>query len=195
MQDTWYGDHRDLVKWGTLIHLARSKRIRKIVQVAFRRPGEQPPLETDEGEVEIPKEVWEHFRDIKLIRGLQEAAGLDIVIVEQPFDPQKRKQYIQHVTESLRTHADAKVVLLDPDTGIEPGRATAKHVKVAEIQKIWEALSSGDWLVVYQHAFRDQNWREKSRIKFAQACGTRGIKTFQALKIAADVAFFAAKKE
>ena len=137
-------------------------------------------------------------RDIDRIHGLEGPLGLKIIVADQVIDrdlfPERREQYIQQVADSLRNDADAKVVLLDPDTGIEPGRATAKHVKVTEIQEMWEALSSGDWLVVYQHAFRDQKWREKSRIKFAQACGTQDIKTFQA-KIASDVAFFAAKKE
>ena len=47
MQDTWYGDHRDVVKWGTLVHLARSEEIRTIVQVAFLRCAQHPTLETD----------------------------------------------------------------------------------------------------------------------------------------------------
>ena len=199
MQNTWYGDHRDVVKWGALVHLAQSEEIRKIVQVAFLRSAEHPPLETDEGDEEIPTEVWRHFRDVDRIHGLEGPLGLEIVLVDHVIDrdlfPQRREQYIQQVADFLRNHADAKVVLLDPDTGIEPEQATAKHVRVAEIQQIWEALSPGDWLVVYQHAFRDQKWREKSRIKFAQACGTQGIKTFNAPKIASDVAFFAARKE
>ena len=202
MQDTWYGDHRDVVKWGTLVHLARSEGIRKIIQVGFLRSAERPPLETDQGKVEILQEVWEHFRDVDRIHGLEGPLGLEIVVVDhvdqingQNLFPQRRKQYIQHIADSLRNHADGKVVLLDPDTGIEPKQASPEHVKITEIQEIWEALSPGDWLVIYQHAFRDKKWREKSRIKFAQACETQDIKTFQAPKIAADVAFFAAKKE
>jgi len=44
MKDTWYGDRRDLVKWGTLVHLARSEQIMTVIQVAFLRKGERPPL-------------------------------------------------------------------------------------------------------------------------------------------------------
>jgi len=199
MQNTWYGDHRDVVKWGTLVHLAQLEEIWTIVQVAFLRSAKPPPIDTDGVEVEIPKEVWKHFRDVDRIHDLECPLGLEIVLVDHVIDqdlfPQRRKQYIQQVADCLRNHADSKVVLLDPDTGIEPERATSKHVKITEIQEIWEALSSGDWLVIYQHAFRDKKWREKSRIKFAQACGTQDVKTFQAPKIASDVAYFAAKKE
>ena len=31
MKDTWYGDKRDLVKWGTLVHLARRENIKQII--------------------------------------------------------------------------------------------------------------------------------------------------------------------
>ena len=199
MQDTWYGDHRDLVKWGTLVHLAQSEGIRKIIQVAFLRYANRHPLETDQGDEEIHDEVWKHFRNLDRICALEEPLGIKIVIVDEDIDrnlfPQRREQYIQRVADSLKSHADAKVVLLDPDTGIEPERATAKHVKIAEIQKIWKALSTGDWLVVYQHKPRKNDWLEKSRAKFVRACGTQDVRTFRAPKIASDVAFFAAKKE
>ncbi len=59
----------------------------------------------------------------------------------------------------VENYADrSKVVLLDPDTGIEPGRATAKHATTTEVSIIWQALRSGDWLVVYQHAARGGSW-------------------------------------
>ncbi len=35
MKDTWYADQRDLVKWGTLAHLAERRSLTAIVQVAY----------------------------------------------------------------------------------------------------------------------------------------------------------------
>jgi hypothetical protein len=191
MKDTWYGDRRDLVKWGTLAH---SERIRTVIQVAFLKRGERPPLQTDQGEVEIVQEVWQHLRDVNLIHGLGKKTELDIVVLDQEFDPKRRREYIREVADCLKSRPGKKVVLLDPDTGIEPKKASPKHVKVTEIQELWEALSQGDWLVLYQHASREANWYESTRTKFAKACGVREVKTFEAKEIAWDVAFFAANK-
>ena len=52
-----------------------------------------------------------------------------------------------------------KVVLLDPDTGMEPTRRTESHVGRDEIEEVWRALSSHDWLVLYQHQRRESGWR------------------------------------
>jgi hypothetical protein len=191
----WYGDRRDLVKWGTLVHLARSEQIRTVIQVAFLRT-ERPPLQTGQDEVEIAQEVWQHLRDVNLIRGLGEKTGLDIVVFDREFDPKGRREYIREVADLLKSRSEKKVVLLDPDTGIEPKKAGPTHVKVVEIQELWEVLSQGDWLVLYQHASRKANWCECMRAKFAKACGVKEeeVKTFEAREIAWDVAFFAANK-
>jgi hypothetical protein len=197
MKNRWYCDNRDLVKWGTLVHLAHSEQIRTVIQVAFLRKGERPPLRTDQGEAKITQEVWQHLRDVNLIRGLGKKAGLDIVVLGQEFDPKRRREYIREVADCLKSRSGKKIVLLDPDTGIEPKkRASPTHVKVIEIQEHWEVLSQGDWLVLYQHASRKANWCECMRAKFAKACGVKEeeVKTFRARKIARDVAFFAANK-
>ena len=47
MQDEWYGDKRDVIKWGTLVHLAHRHAIRAIIQVAFLRLSDKPRLESD----------------------------------------------------------------------------------------------------------------------------------------------------
>ena len=51
MKDTWYGDNRDIVKWGTLAHLAARESIKTIVQIPYLRPGDRPPLQTGSGEL------------------------------------------------------------------------------------------------------------------------------------------------
>jgi hypothetical protein len=127
MQDIWYGDKRDRVKWSALVHLARAQQLSKIIQVAFYRAGKEYELE--------------------------------------------------------------------PDTGIAPQVATLAHVKFQDIQKIWEALETNDWLAMYQHAFRDQGWLTLRREKFRRACGVEDVRTFQARGIAKDVAVFAAQKK
>ena len=143
MQDVWYGDRRDRVKWSALVHLARSQRVSKIVQVAFYRPLPNPKLQTDEGFVPILGEVWSHFSDLKNIQMLAESTRIEIVVLDRVFDPRYRRQYIREMTQSLRQHSDnSKVVFLDPDTGIEPRTAKAEHVTIKDIKEIWEALKA-----------------------------------------------------
>ena len=55
MRDRWYGDKRDLVKWGVLLNLATDHGAGKILQITYFRPGEWPPLEIDGKERSIPE--------------------------------------------------------------------------------------------------------------------------------------------
>ena len=40
MQDRWYGDNRDLVKWGTQLELAQKYRVKHILQVLYYRKND-----------------------------------------------------------------------------------------------------------------------------------------------------------
>jgi len=194
VKDTWYSDHRDLVKWGALVHLSRREKIPNIIQVAFLRNGYRPPIEIDGEQCEIAHEVWAHFRDVARIRELADRTGNKIALIDRQFDSQQRTEYIQHVIDVIAQQRAPRIILLDPDTGIEPAKATPEHVKTSDIENIWRSLDVGDWLVLYQHASRRTNWRDETRTKFANACGANGVSTIQAPSIAPDVAFFAAKK-
>lgn len=195
MRDTWYGDRPDLVKWGTLIYLAQKEHIKRIVQVAFFRKGKRPPLQAgSQNNVEIPEEVWNHFRNIRLIENLGESTSLDIEVIDQQWDSKPRQEYVQSVIGSLQAKSEKKVVLLDPDTGIEPKVAKQKHVKETEVSEFWETLNPGDWLVLYQHRSFDKDWQNRTRSKFQHACDNVNIETFKADELTKDVVFFAAEK-
>jgi len=196
MRDIWYGDRRDRVKWGALVHLARSQGLSKIVQVAFyQRPTDDPKFWMDAGSISVPKEVWDHFSDLRNIEKLGESTGIEIVVLDRIFYPIRRREYIREVIQILRQHsASPKIVFLDPDTGIEPARAKAEHVTMEDVKEIWEVLSTRDWLAVYQHASRRENWREIGKQKFRQACEVEHVKVFRSCKIAKDVAVFAARR-
>ena len=101
MQDIWYGDRRDRVKWGALVHLARTQRLSKIVQVAFYRDLHNPRLQTDEGMVPIPKEVWNHFSNLRNIQKLEELISIEIIVLDRTFKPRERRQYIRQVIQDL----------------------------------------------------------------------------------------------
>lgn len=64
MRDEWYGDKRDLVKWGILIVLAEQAGLQHIVQIAYYRPTTWPLLNIDGIDVPIPPPVLSHSRNV-----------------------------------------------------------------------------------------------------------------------------------
>jgi predicted methyltransferase len=66
MQDQWYGDKRDLVKWGTLLELAHKYKVNQILQVLYHRSNTWNPIEIDGDFVPIPAEVIQHFSRCKI---------------------------------------------------------------------------------------------------------------------------------
>jgi len=193
MRDEWYGDPRDVVKWGALVHLARHHHIRTIIQVAFYRLSDRPRLESDGREWEVADEVWSHFRSLRAIRRLQRPCGLTIRVLDNRFDPKERYAYLRRLVAMLDADTRRKVVLLDPDTGIAPAKGTGAHVGPDEITEVWKALSPRDWLVLYQHGRRAKGWQNQVRRQFARACKDARVSTFGS-ESASDVALFATAK-
>lgn len=193
MKDTWYADNRDLVKWGTLAHVAQREALDLIVQVPYLRSGKKALLHTGKETIELPPSVWSFFRNVSAVSSLGKSLGLDIVVISEEFEPQRRAAYCRALIDRISNLSQSKVVLLDPDTGLAPATPRAEHVTASEVEVVWDALREGDWLILYQHAWRDRNWKDDARLKFAAACGVE-CEMFTAPDIASDVAFFAAKK-
>jgi hypothetical protein len=148
MKDNWYGDSRDLVKWGVLVHLARQHDVKRIIQVAYYRPSTWPPLEIDGREVEIPNVVLDHFRSIGSVTKL--ACEPEIQVVDTLFGD--RDRYLREVLKLVAGDSDARaLVFLDPDTGLAPRRSRPEHVLESELAEIWRQMRPGDVLVFYQH--------------------------------------------
>jgi len=166
VRDTWYADQRDLVKWGTLVHIADRHSLAAIVQVAYLRSGMRGILLNGECEVPIPPAVWSFFREVNAVRRLGDFVHRQVVVIDTPFIPQRRRQYRQAVVESVRNVASSKIVLLYPDTGIAPAKFSGKHVTSEDIEAVWEVLQSGDWLAVYQHQSRSKMWKHDARARF-----------------------------
>ena len=198
MRNSFYADKRDLVKWGTMVHLCQENNLHKIVQVAFlpTKPDDLPVIRPNTGkEFDIERKVWDHFRNVRRIEELGDTLDINVRVI---IDRSSREDYMQIVRDKVQsTSTELKAVLLDPDTGLEPeSRPTANHVTVEEVRTIWNMLNSGDWLVLYQHASRVRNWDIAGREKFAVACGIECgcVISFKSPKHANDVALFAAKK-
>ena len=194
MRDTWYGDNRDLIKWGTLAHIAQRESLDIIIQVPYLRLGTRSPLQSESGPIEIETAVWNFFRNVPAVEKLGTELGRRGVVITDEFHPLRRRVYRSLVEERLAGLPHPKLVLLDPDTGIAPSTATAKHVNAEDVQSVWQSLRPGDWLVVYQHAARNATWLQDARDRLASLCGTAAIEVFNSPGIAWDVAFLAVGK-
>jgi hypothetical protein len=205
MRDRWYGDKRDIVKWGALLALARKRSIASVLQVALYRPDRPSyKLTIDGGTEPLPVEVVRHFCDIDQIQELSATAKVRLEVHKNLFQPRPefrgsreafRKSYFDGVAERIEKYADPVIVFLDPDTGIAPRSYDYKHVTSFEIQTVLRSMKAGDVLVFYQHARRgDRNWLN-TKIEFSQAVGPHvPVDTITCKEIANDVAFFVVER-
>ena len=202
MRDKFYGDNRDLVKWGTLIEVAHRYDCKHILQVLYFRPSQLAQIEIDGKQVEIAEEIFKHFRDSSSIRSL-EFENLRIDVFSEEFV--NRPRYLDATCLAIRSRKFVPgVVFLDPDTGLEPesGNYDSKHVREVEVREIWKFLRPGDVLVLYQHQDNrsGKEWIERKRTQFAQALEiidplAKRVKLAYAPDIAQDVAFYFVRKD
>ena len=90
MQDWYYADHRDLLKWSVLVLLAQQHRLSRIIQIAYLRPSIFPTIDMGGQETELPSEVRAHFRNINNIAGLHN--DIYISVFDRVFDDRKTYQ-------------------------------------------------------------------------------------------------------
>ena len=195
MRERWFGDNRDLVKWGSLIQLAEEGRISTVVQVLYLTESPRPELEREGAAFVLSDRVWKHFRNIRSVESLAGRFPGEIRVFDRPFIHADRSGYHDELVTELKTlRRRKKIVFLDPDTGIAPSRATERHVTLEEIKRIWSSLGSRDWLVLYQHRPHKKNWVTESAERFRETCEGAPVDVFRGPYIASDVVFLAAQK-
>jgi hypothetical protein len=195
VKERWFADDRDLVKWSALLHFARAHSLARIIQVAYARADERPQVTIGEQIVAVDDAVWTFFRDLQRIRHLGATVGIPIDVIDDPFDPKKRPAYLQRVIDVLAANRDGAVLLfLDPDTGLQPMRASAEHAARQEVQTCWQHLASGDWLALYQHARHDKSWLGDVRRELSALCDGAPIDLVRSTEIGKDVALLFARK-
>ena len=194
MRDTWYSDNRDVVKWSALHSLATDNHLASIVQVLFLQAGEPPTLSFDGNPLPIPGAVWRHFRDFLAVERLAASFGCAIHVYDQLFSSRTRRAYVDELLAFLPSAKGPRLVFLDPDAGLEPGRLSGRHVALADVRRVWNFLAPGEWLAVYQHASRDRQWRERAHAAFSTACGHAHVRQFVGFRLAHDVILLAAER-
>jgi hypothetical protein len=198
MRDKWYGDKADVVKWGVLLKLAERYGAKHILQVLYYRKTRWPKIQLDGQPVELPEAVVWHFREAKRIVEIDAGKGVKVKVWPEDFED--REEYHQQVAKWLRNgkrKRTPRIVLLDPDTGLQPRRATLSHVRNDEIRRVWEELKNGDVLAVFQHrpGRNGRPWIEAKRKQFQRAIGPHGgVKVGRVEDIAPNAALFYAQK-
>ncbi|HEV2492066.1 MAG TPA: hypothetical protein VG204_03235 [Terriglobia bacterium] len=208
VKDKWYGDKRDLVKWGVLLQLANRYAASRILQVAYYRPEaittRSETIEIDSRKCAMPDAVYMHFRNMADITRLS-SPSLQIQVVNSVWNAEGRASgaYIQEV-EAARAQLPTDspcIVFLDPDTGLEPPKGNPKleHVLESELKQIWEeAVRVNDVLVFYQHKAgrkKGESWITAKREQFESALGLgNGAPKLARGEAATDVVFFFAQK-
>lgn len=197
MRAEWYGDKRDLIKWGTLLELARGHKSKHVLQVLYFRPTEWGQLEIDDKAIALPFEVIQHFRQTDSVASIEDRP-CEIEVFSEHFH--NRRNYLDALIPKIKSrHNFPGIIFLDPDTGLEPQRkAGLEHVLESEVKEIWGNLCSGDLLVLYQHKTNRNGgpWMEAKKIQFENALGLppSTAKVARAPQIAADVVFFYASR-
>lgn len=206
MKDKWYGDKRDLVKWGVLLHLASRYGASRIVQVAYYRPETIPPepIEIDSRKCPMPDAVYKHFRNVMDIARLS-SSSVQIQVVNSMWSARARASgaYMQEVEAELaQLPIDSPcIIFLDPDTGLEPpkGKPKLEHVLESELEQIWrKAVRVNDVLVFYQHKAgrkKGESWIKPKKEQFESALHIcNGAAKLAGGEAATDVVFFFAQK-
>jgi hypothetical protein len=206
MRHQWYGDNRDLVKWSVILNLAGERGIRRIVQVAMLPPTDLtrdaadpvPYIMKNGARWELlADDVIAHFRDLVDIQRLARVSGFRIDVIETPFKRAKRVAYFDDVARLLRKAPRRPIlVFLDPDTGIAPKTSGAGHILARELKQVYDAMTRGSTILLYQHARRRRKWMHETRAEFADALSvrTKDVEQYHCPKIAHDVALFAVQK-
>lgn len=210
MRNQWYADNRDIVKWASLTRLAAKHNCFFIIHVAMLRPDRFDPahlqLEINgdrDGEPITTAYHW--FRDIKLIERQTFAPDIKVHVIGDNFKwtPEystretARRAYFENVVKLINEHRDTSLIaFLDPDTGIEPANAGWEHLTEQDIKGIFQAIKTGDLMVVYQHQQREDGWIESRRIQLANSINANieNINSYTCTLLASDVVLFAIQK-
>ena len=194
MRDTWYSDNRDIVKWSAVSALVRQHKVRAVIQALFLQPGERPQLSRDGQHLAIPDSVWQHFRNVRAVESLGPAFGCQVHVFDEPYGPRVRREYIAKLEKRIVRLPSPKLVLLDPDTGLQPTHLTSRHVAIEDARRLWRTLEPSDWLTIYQHASREKGWRDRTTALFRSACRDAAVSVFVGHRLAHDVIVLAGQR-
>lgn len=196
MRDKYYSDDRDLVKWAALAHIASERGLQTILQVPYWRPEKIHPHFTFIGKrVAVSDRVWAFFRNIRSVTRLGQEIGVSITVVDTEFKPDHRDAYVSEVKAKIQHSRRPLALFLDPDTGLQPKKCRPEHTAIREIQVLWPVLNPREWLILYQHARHNLNWKESVADELSSLCGNMKAHVIRSNDMGKDAALICIEKE
>jgi len=189
MRHEFVGDDRDLFKWSLILDLAEPDKT--VVYVPMARPDERLRSANDH---HLRDDVKRYFRENRMNAVEAMCPSRISVASWDHYTNENREAYFDGVCRLLARDVSGtpRVVFLDPDTGMEPPRSSAKHVHVrdASLKDVWQSMRRDDILVVYQHAplSKKDGWIAERKAQFAGAIGVEPPSVELRPKL--DVCFF-----
>ena len=182
MNNRWYGDLKDHVKWQSLLQIARAAGMRRIFHIAMRTEdfqrgnvvtalGEGAPVDGD-----ISAGVNNFFRlhhVMELMPPLGAVFGIQVEVETRLFTDGNRGDYFARIVGRIEAPDVPTVWFFDPDTGMETagGAVGAEHVALRELAAAFEAMPEGHRLVCFQNSWREREWRAQAQERFAECLG------------------------
>jgi hypothetical protein len=208
MNEWFFGDKRDLVKWSVLLHLAQRPRhkISLIIQVCFRTEYVFPRilLDLDGAPVPVHDDVKRHFRSLHSVERMPHDE-VTIKVFCRLFDEDRgryvgeAKDFIADWSKKPRFADKPRIVFLDPDIGLAPpaGRVKRGHLREAEVRPFWKDLNRGDVLVLYQHGDHqeDDTWVLERKGRLQGWIDDAQVHVARCERAPRDVVFYWATKE
>jgi len=157
VRDEFYADGKDVWKWTCTLEAAEGKT--HILHVAMYRPDKRRSYGKAFCNLsKIGHQVVDFFdRERQSLRPkglLRRVERLDsrVEVLATPYLHNTRHTYFEAVVEKLKRRAAGScyVVLLDPDTGIEPARPADEHLCCDDMLSVWHTMTPGDILLVVQ---------------------------------------------
>jgi hypothetical protein len=196
MKDIWYGDKRDIVKWSTLVTLARNEKLESIIYIPYFRQSNFGQITIAGVPHEVPQDVLFHFRNIFNCKNI--INDIPIKVLKDVFTDQGVCQnLLLRFIENCK-HKKKSLVFLDPDTGLEPiTRPTLCHILGKSVREVWENIPKNWILAIYQHQTNrnGQSWISAKQSQFKEAIGVGdGMVKVASGNIVNDVVIFFAHK-
>jgi hypothetical protein len=204
MRDQFYGDRKDVLKWTLALQAATEEK--NILYVVMYRPNKgshgkdfRPVGGGTPDVVRFFDSEREKFRSgARRVMEVHALAPGRIDLICETYEHRDRRDYFEGVRSRLAERNVDKnfLILFDPDNGIAGASAKSTHVCPEQITAVWSAMRSGDVLLVYQHQFRDREWRSKRHSVLASAIQLpeERVKDHCAPDVK-DVCFFEVSKE
>ncbi len=169
MKNQYFGDTKDLFKYDLVEYLVR--RVPGVDRFTFVTMLTEKDDGTDGNKLDysgrpgslntdlvgyLRERVSSGRRNVSEIREYYEARGIGIEIYGEHefFTHAARSEYFGGIDDALLAHS---VIVLDPDNGFETKRSNKRHVLRSEVADLYERMTAGSILAVFQHFRREKH--------------------------------------